>query len=63
MLTIGRRIGEVIKVTHGDEELEVHLTNVSGKQAKLSFEGPLSFKVVREELINKKSTREVNGNR
>lgn len=50
MLTLNRKEGEVINITHNGETLDVYVTLIQGKKVKLSFDGPESFEVWREEV-------------
>lgn len=52
MLTLARKEGESIFITHGDEELEVIITSIEGSRMKISFEGPLSFEIKRDNIVN-----------
>ena len=51
MLILTRLDHEVIIVKHAGEELRIMiLPNVHGKRKRLGFDGPQSFKVLREEV-------------
>lgn len=50
MLTLQRKEDEVISITHGGETLEVKVTLIKGNNVKLSFDGPESFEVWRDEV-------------
>lgn len=51
MLCLSRRISETVTVEHGGERLEIMLTETDGGRARLGFTGPLSFRVLRSELV------------
>jgi len=49
---VSRRAGERIAIEHGGETLWITVVDASSRRrVKLSFSGPLSFKVLREELV------------
>lgn len=50
MLTLERKEGQIITITHGGETLDVYVSLIQGNQVKLSFDGPESFEVWREEV-------------
>lgn len=50
MLTLERREDEVISITHGGETLDVKVSLIRGNKVKLSFDGPESFEIWREEV-------------
>ncbi|MFK5892316.1 MAG: carbon storage regulator [Pseudomonadota bacterium] len=50
MLTLERKEGEVINITHNGETLDVHVSLLRDNKVKLSFDGPESFEVWREEV-------------
>lgn len=52
MLVIRRKVGEVIVVKIGGEELEIHVKDMKAGTVGLCFKGPLCFNIVRKELIN-----------
>lgn len=43
MLTLERKKGEVISITHNGEKLDVYVSLIQGNKVKLSFDGPESF--------------------
>lgn len=50
MLTLERKEGEVITITHNNQDLDVIVSVIRNGKVKLSFDGPESFEVWREEL-------------
>ena len=56
MLTLNRKEGQIISITHGDETLDVYVTLIQGNNVKLSFDGPQSFEILREEIIESDAT-------
>ena len=50
MLTIERKQGEIINITHGGETLEVHVSLLRDNKVKLSFNGSENFEVWRKEV-------------
>lgn len=57
MLTITRKIGDQVTITHGDETIDIIVTDIRQGQIRLSFDGPLTFQVARDDAI-----KDVNGN-
>lgn len=55
MLTLERKEGEILTITHGGETLDVIVSMLANGKVKLSFDGPESFEVWREE-INESNT-------
>lgn len=45
MLTLERKEGEIISITHGRETLEVSVALIRNNKVKLRFKGPESFEV------------------
>ena len=58
MLTLERKIGEEISITHGDETIDIIVTDIRRGHIKLSFDGPLTFQVLRDDAV-----KDINGNR
>ena len=56
MLTLERREGQIITITHGDETLDVIVSMLANGKVKLSFDGPESFEVWREEVNESNTT-------
>lgn len=56
MLTLKRKEGEVITITHNGEDLDVIVTMAKHGRGKLSFDGPTSFEIVREEVYGYEDT-------
>ena len=61
MLVLTRKQGEQIRIiahegTPNEQVLNITLTNVGSKQAKLGFEGPM--KVLRTEIIKNEATED-----
>ena len=56
MLTLGRKEGEVLSITHNGETLYVHVSMIKHNQVKLSFDGSESFKIWREEVNEPNTT-------
>lgn len=51
MLTLERKEGEVINITHCGETLEVHVSLLRDNKVKLSFEGSENFEIWRDEVL------------
>lgn len=50
MLRLERKVNESVLIEHAGETLEVRLTGIrSGKRAQLAFDGPRSFRIVRDD--------------
>ena len=49
MLTLERKTGEAVSITHKGETLDVIVSDIRGGSIKLSFDGPLSFAVIRDD--------------
>ena len=47
------RDGELLTVTHGGEELRIQIQRVAGNQVYLAFDGPISFRIVRDDAKDK----------
>ena len=56
MLTLERKEGEVINITHNGETLDIRVSLVRDNKVKLSFDGPESFEVWREEVNESDAT-------
>lgn len=56
MLTLERKEGEVITITHEGENLEVIVSMLKNGKVKLSFDGPESFEIWREEVDESNAT-------
>lgn len=54
MLILNRKAGQSIIITAGDSEIIVTVDKISGGQARLSIQAPLSVIVDREEIHRKK---------
>ena len=50
MLTLERKESEIITISHGEELLEVKVSLLRNNKVKLSFDGPESFEVWRDEV-------------
>ena len=50
MLTLERREGQTIVITHKGETLEVKVALIRDNKVKLSFDAPESFEIWREEV-------------
>lgn len=57
MLAIGRRFNEAVIVRHKGETLKILLidrgSRRAGIDARLAFDGPRSFEILREELVRR----------
>ena len=53
MLRLERKPGEKIIVIYGDEKLTIDFNFVSRHRISLCFDGPKSFRVVREEVLDR----------
>lgn len=51
MLTLERKAGEKIVITHGNETLELTVTILSKGKVKLNFDGPETFEIWRDEVL------------
>lgn len=51
MLTLSRKIGEIIIIKNGDEVIEVKLSKIKGSQAEISIRAPQKYEILREELL------------
>ena len=49
MLTLERKVGEAVSITHKGETINVIITGIKYGNVKVSFDGPLSFAVVRDD--------------
>ena len=56
MLTLSRKEGEKITITHAGETLDVYVTLIQGNKVKLSFDGNESFEIWREEVDESDAT-------
>ena len=56
MITLERKEEQVVSITHGGETLKVKVSLISGNKVKLSFDGPESFEVWREEVNESNTT-------
>ena len=56
MLTLERKENEVISITHCGETLELHVKLIRDNKVKLSFDGPESFEIWREEVDESSTT-------
>jgi sRNA-binding carbon storage regulator CsrA len=48
MLTIERKENEAVTITHNNESMDIIVHNISHDTVKISFHGPLSFAVIRD---------------
>lgn len=55
MLTLERKEGEVITITHGGETIDIRVSLLRDNKVKLFFDGSESFEVWREE-VNESTT-------
>ena len=53
-LVLSRRIGESVIVGEGDNAVKITVVGFQSNQAKLSFEGPRSVSIDREEIRQRK---------
>ena len=60
MLTLERKEGEIITITHGGETLDVIVSMLANGKVKLSFDGTESFEVWRKEVGENKVTKKDN---
>lgn len=51
MLTLQRKEGESIIIQKDDVQIVITITNISGKRAKISFDAPEEYKILREEIL------------
>lgn len=51
MLTLNRKEGESIIIYKDDVEITIKLSEINGKQAKISIVAPDKYEIVREELL------------
>ena len=50
MLTLERKDGEIITITHNNEKLDIHVALLRNNKVKLSFDGDESFEIWRDEI-------------
>ncbi len=50
MLTLQRKEGEIITVTHNGETLDIYVSLIKNNSVKLSFDAPESFEIWRDEV-------------
>ena len=56
MLTLERKEDEIIQITHNGESIDIKVTMIRDNKVKLSFNGPESFEVWREEVDESSTT-------
>ena len=59
MLTLTRQTGQSI---HIGNEIIIHVSDISGGQAKISIEAPKKIKILRSELLANQRSVEANSN-
>jgi len=50
MLTLERKEGETITITHNGEAIDVIVSMAKNGKVKLSFDGPQSFSIERDDI-------------
>lgn len=56
MLTLERKEKGIVSIEHKGEVLEVHVSLIKNNKVKLSFDGPESFEIWRDEVYESDST-------
>lgn len=55
LLVLSRKVGESLVIGEGDMAIEVRVVLIQGNKVRLSFDAPKSERIVREELMRRKS--------
>ena len=50
MLTLERKEGEAVTITHNGEAIDVIVSTAKNGKVKLSFDGPQSFSIERDDI-------------
>ena len=58
MLVLSMKIGRRILIDHAGERIAVKVVELQSDRVRLGFEGPVSFNVVRAELVGPDGARE-----
>ena len=63
MLVIGRREGEAVYIDHNGERLKITIQRPHRnlKKIQLSFDGPTSFRVIRDDAVEQEQKEQGNG--
>lgn len=58
MLVLTRKLGQSIVVEHNGETLEISVIEDRGDSVRVGMDAPLSFKILRKELVRNEAENE-----
>ncbi|GAB5444407.1 MAG: hypothetical protein Fues2KO_47560 [Fuerstiella sp.] len=61
MLVLSRNSGEEVVIRHNGEELTLRVYDLGHGKAKLAFDGPRSFEILRAEVLQNERRKDLRG--